>query len=527
MAWVFVRLKLALLRGGFSTSRASLVLYTIGTVVSIALGIAVGALLTGLFSKGTVTGAAFTLVLFTLVWLMWIVGPMLNSSQGDQTLDPSRLELLPLTRGQQVRGPLIAGLVSPAALGTLIGALGPALGSAMSTAARLGAIVVAVLFVLGCVAWSRALAAVFTGALNTRRGRDLTVAVSGIVGVGVYLISQRLAADTGSLIDSRSSGAYQVLVVLPPAALGESLERMRNGDWLVALALLGWGLVGILGALLLWNWALARRLDGGGGTRRSSQLTGPVGDSVLYQPVVDWLPRDAFGATAAKEMRYYLFRSTLQLQQLVLGIVFALIFVGREVFDDRSGPQSDYIGALVLFIVLFQSAPNVFGIDNSAVSVYLLSGVKMSSVLFGKLLALLLIGLPLGIVLQLIATGLHGDWSRLPLGLAVLPVPWLVWLGLGSQISVRGAFPVRPGRKSASGIALAATFGGLVVGLLILAVLLGAAIVVGRAAGSPWAGIVVVWLLGLAIGYFGMRDAGRRLDRDPTALLIKLGGDRA
>lgn len=58
MAWVFVRLKLALLRGGFSTSRASLVLYTIGTVVSIALGIAVGALLTGLFSKGTVTGAA-------------------------------------------------------------------------------------------------------------------------------------------------------------------------------------------------------------------------------------------------------------------------------------------------------------------------------------------------------------------------------------------------------------------------------------------------------------------------------------
>lgn len=186
-----------------------------------------------------------------------------------------------------------------------------------------------------------------------------------------------------------------------------------------------------------------------------------------------------------------------------------------------------YVGALVLFIVLFQSAPNVFGIDNSAVSVYLLSGVKMSSVLFGKLLALLLIGLPLGIVLQLIATGLHGDWSRLPLGLAVLPVPWLVWLGIGSQISVHGAFPVRPGRKSASGIALAATFGGLVVGLAILAVLLGAAIVVGRALGSPWAGIVVVWLLGLAIGYFGMRDAGRRLDRDPTALLIKLGGDRA
>lgn len=65
---------------------------------------------------------------------------MLNSSQGDQTLDPSRLELLPLTRGQQVRGLLIAGLVSPAALGTLIGALGPALGSAMSTGARLGAI---------------------------------------------------------------------------------------------------------------------------------------------------------------------------------------------------------------------------------------------------------------------------------------------------------------------------------------------------------------------------------------------------
>lgn len=527
MARVFVRLKLRLLRNGFSASPGTAVLYGLGTLLALGGGALMAVVLASAVGGAGAAGAVLPLVVFAFVWLIWIVGPLLNSSQGDQSIDPSRLELLPLSHSVQVRGLLVAGLIGPAAVGTFLGAVGAAFAMDLSVPARVGAVLCAVLLVLMCVAWSRALAAAFAGALNSRRGRDLTVALSGLIGIAIYFASQRLGTEMASLSTTRSSGGYDLLALLPPAALGRSLAALKAGDWLLAAGLMVWGAVGIVLALYIWRWALARRLDGGGGGGRTKEVSGPVGASVLYPAWVRWLPRSPMGATAAKEMHYYLFRSTLQLQQLVLGTVFALLFAGSSLFGSDPGPMADYLGALVLFVVLFQSAPNVFGIDNAATSRYLLTGVKMSEVLAGKLVALLLIGLPLGVILQLVATGVHGHWSQLPLGLLAVPLPWLVWLGLGSQLSVRAAFPVAPGRRQNSGAALAATFGGLLVGGVLVLALLAAAAGVSEAVGSPWAGLATAWVLAALVGVLGLRNAAATLDRDPTTLLAKLGGDRA
>lgn len=522
MVRVFIRLKLTLLRASFSASTATAVVFVLGALVALVGGIFMGAVLAISLSPDQAGGAVLPVVIFAAVWTMWVVGPLLNSAQGDQSIDPSRLELLPLSNATQVRGLLVPGFVGPGALGTVIGAVGAMFAAGFTPVARLGALVCALLFVTLCVAWSRTASAVFAGVLNSRRGRDLTIALSAFIGIGVYVISQQLNSEVLALTSTGSTGDFRFLAILPPAALGLALTDLRDGDLLTAGLLMAWGAMGIGISLWIWRWALARRLDGGGGATSAKVRSGPVGDSVLYPAAMKWLPRTALGATIAKEIRYYLFRSTLQLQQLVLGSVVAVLVAGQSLFSSQPSPLTNFLGAFVLFMVLWQSAPNVFGIDNSAVSVYILTGVRMGSVVMGKMLALLLIGLPLAVVVQVAATAVHGRWSTLPIGLAVLPIPWLVWLGLGSQLSVRAGFPLVPGTKPNSARAITAVLGGLVGGALLVAIILGAGVGASLLVGSIWAGVGVAWILGLVVGYLGWRNAAGKLDQDATPLLAEL-----
>lgn len=522
MVRVFVRLKLTLLRASFSASTATAVVFVVGALLALVGGIFMGALLAVSLSPGRDGGAVLPLVLFAGVWIMWVIGPLLNSAQGDQSIDPSRLELLPLSNATQVRGLLVSGFIGPGAFGTIIGAAGAMFATGFTPLARVAALICALLFVTLCVAWSRTASAVFAGVLNSRRGRDLTIALSAFIGVGVYVISQQINSEVLALTSTGTTGDFRFLAILPPAALGLALTDLRDGDNLSAVLLMAWGAIGIGISLWVWRWALARRLDGGGAAMSAKAKRGPVGDSVLYPVAVKWLPRTAMGATVAKEIRYYLFRSTLQLQQLVLGSVVAVLVAGQSLFSSEPSPLTDFLGAFVLFMVLWQSAPNVFGIDNSAVSVYILSGVRMGSVVMGKMLALLLIGLPIAVIVQIAAVSVHGQWSTSPIGLAVLPVPWLVWLGLGSQLSVRVGYPLVPGQKPNSARAITAVLGGLVGGALLVVVIVAAGAGVNVLVGSAWAGALAAWILALAVGYFGWRNAAARLDEDATPLLAEL-----
>jgi len=526
MVWVFVRLKWTLLRSSFTSSKASAVIYLLGTACAVVFGVLMAAYLAVALSPTSTYGGLLPLVLFTMVWVFWVIGPLLNQSQGDQTIDPARMELLPLSDSDQVRGLLVSGVVGPAALFTFLGALGAAFAADLPILARVAAVIAAAVFVLLCVGWSRAVAAVFSGVLNSRRGRDLTIAFSGIMGIAIYLISQQLNNEVLALTSEQVTGAYSLLAILPPAAVGLAVIALSEGQWLVAFGLLVWGAVGIALGLLLWRWALARRLDGGGAAMSVKAKAGPVGDSVLYPKALGWLPRTAVGATAAKEVRYYLFRSTLQLQQLVIGTVIAVLVVGQTLFSSDPSPLTNFLGAFVIFMVLWQSAPNVFGIDNAATSTYLLSGVRLGDVLLGKMLAVLIIMLPIAAVIQVAASAVHATWSQLPVGLAVLPLPWLVWLGLGSLISVRAGFPLIPGRKPNSAKALTAVLGALVGALVLVALIVGVAIGFVVLTGLAWLGVIAAWICALAIGYGGFRSAAVWADNHPADLLAELGGDR-
>ncbi len=329
-----------------------------------------------------------------------------------------------------------------------------------------------------------------------------------------------------AVANEQATGAFSYLAVLPPAAVGLAVVALSQGSWLAALALMAWGAVGILLAGWVWVWALARRLDGGGGGLSAKERLGPTGDWVLYPRSLSWLPRTAVGSVVAKEYRYYFFRSTLQLQQLVLGTIIAVLVAAQTLFSADPGPTASFLGAFVVFMVLWQSAPNVFGIDNASISVYLLTGVRLRDVLLGKMLALLLIMLPVAVVLQVAASAVHSTWSTLYLGIAAIPIPWLLWVGLGSQISVRAGFPLIPGHKPNSAKAVTAVLGSLVGGLVLVAVVVGAGVGVYLLTASELLAIVIAWLLALVIGFIGFRSAATLIENNPTRLLVELGGDK-
>lgn len=526
MAWVFVRLKAALLRSGFQASKGYLALYVIGSLLALSAGVIAGLLLASLLGEGGgETGEVLLLVALPMVWIFWIITPLLSGGQGDQTVDPSRLELLPLSFGQQVRGLLMAGLLGPAAAGTLLGALGPALARGEGIATRLFLVVVAVAFTVLCVAWSRSIGAAFAGILDSRRGKELLVVLAAVIVAPVYFITEALASATEALVKQTSAGWWNLLAVLPPGALGRSISAVRDGQWPLALLLLAWGIAGIAIALLVWRWALARRLNASG-TSREHSAAGPIGESVLYPAYLRWLPRSPVGATTAKEMRYFLFRSTLQLQQLVLGAMLAILIVGSQVLSDDSSGMAAFLGAIVVFMVLFQASTNVFGIDNAAVSTYLLTGVDLARVLLGKFIALLLLALPLGVVFQVAIAILRRDTSLLWIGLVALPIPWLLWLGLGSVTSVKLAAPITPGKRSSGAGVVLGILGGLFGALFVAGVVIAAAAFVGTLTGSTWLGVAAAWLLSAAVGFTGLRVASSAVDRDPPALLARLGEDR-
>ena len=120
MARHFVRLKLRLVRNGLRSPQYA-VLFALGAATASLLA------LIGFIALATMrndpSSSDATIVIFGAVTMLWTVVPLLGFGT-DETLDPQRLALLPLRRGQLLRGLLAAALVGIAPIATTIGLSG-------------------------------------------------------------------------------------------------------------------------------------------------------------------------------------------------------------------------------------------------------------------------------------------------------------------------------------------------------------------------------------------------------------------
>ncbi|MFE5537976.1 transporter [Streptomyces sp. NPDC056492] len=465
---VFVRLKLSLIRNGLKGSSKRKAAYF--TSLALSLAVACLAMLSLAVLHGNAHAGTVVVLLAAILALGWTFMPLFFPS-GDETLDPSRLVMLPLRPRPLVRALLASSLVGIGPLFTLCLAVGSVVAVARGAAGIVAAVVAVPLLVLGCVALARSVATANVRLLSSRKGRDLAVLSGLVIAVGAQLAnfaSQRLF-DSGGL--ARLEPAEAVVRWLPPASAVGMVDSASEGAYGVAAGQLAVTVLALV--LLLWFWersltSLMVTPDGStiaaakpAGKRESAGSTGAWG----------FLPGGRTGAVMQRTLRYVV-RDPKTKSAWVTALAVGVIV---PVFNALQGTGSPYLacfGAGMLGIQMY----NQFGQDTSAfwmVAQTISTPREAFEELRARAYALALVTVPYTVVLTTVTALLVHDWSAYPAALGVALALLGSMLCTGALASARfpysiptdGAFKnVAPGQ---AGLAWAGIFGGMLASAVI------------------------------------------------------------
>lgn len=520
MAVHFARLKLALLRSSFLRGWQRAVGTVIGIVYATPLAILAAVGLTVLGRRVPEPVSSDVLVLaFVLLWAVWTVGPVLFFGL-DETLDPGRLRLLPLSASQLAVGLGVASAIGVAPLATLVGLVGVVTGYAPPD---LGVVVVVlavpVQFAL-CIVSARALVTALSPRLASRRGRDLLALLGGVIGIGFAGLGQlpNLLLQGGDGLDPARARdlldtAATAASVLPPGWAAHAVGAAAGGRALEGLA---W-LAATAAAVALIGWAWVATLE------RTATRTGPSAetkpaDDGLYPRGFGALPRTPLGATIAKELRY-LARVPMWRVALIFPVLGAVgLVISSTALPALGRPEAVLAPPLVVAILVLSSL-NLFGADRGAVWLLVASGSDPRADIAGKQLAIALVALPLATVTTMAVAVSTGGWALVPASLVLTFVLFAVGSGVGGIASVVAP---QPSPEDMSNAFAGATGTGCVTVLLQLvamtvlgivlappAILVLYAVLAAPALLAPALAGAVVWAA--AAWWLGLRIAAARL----------------
>ncbi|MFF9068030.1 transporter [Streptomyces sp. NPDC014891] len=474
---VFVRLKLSLLRNSLRQSGSRTAAY----IVSIVFGafFAAALVLGFVLLRGNADAAAVAILLTGALALSWAVMPLFIPS-GDETLDPSRLVMLPLRPRPLVRALLVASLVAVGPALTLVLALGAALSVAHGAAGTVVAVLAVPLTAVTCVALSRAVAAANVRLLTSRKGRDLALLSGLVIAVGIQVVNfgaQRLG-EAGGLESLKPATA--VVGWLPPAAAIAAVDSASRGDHAVAAARLLLT-AGALAALAYW-WrrSLVRLMVEPDGSTIGAASDAAVRERSGGGLLARILPDGRTGAVMERSLRY-LWRDPKTkagaVTSLALGLIVPLV-------NALQGTGSIYWACFasgMLGMLMY----NQFGQDTSAfwmVAQTISTTADAYAELRARTLALLLVTLPYAVFVTVLTVAVLGEWNRLPdaVGLAL----GLLGAMLATGSVVSAVFPysipqdsgyknVAPGQGALAWISI---LGGMLAAPLLCAPLIGATI---------------------------------------------------
>ncbi|MFJ6798158.1 transporter [Streptomyces sp. NPDC091268] len=458
---IFVRLKLSLMKNGLKGSSKRKAAWIGSLVFALVVGFftTLGlALLHGHAHAGTVV-----VLLAALLALGWAFVPLFFPS-GDETLDPSRLVMLPLRPRPLVRALLASSLVGIGPLFTLCLAVGSVVAVARGAAGAVAAVVAVPLLLLGCVTLARAVATANVRLLTSRRGRDLAVLSGLLIAIGGQLVnfgSQRLF-EAGGL--EALEPAEAVVRWLPPATAVGMVDSASEGSYGVAAAQLALTLVALAALLRFWERSLTKLMvtpDGSTLAAAGPKDAGRDGDGGLWS----WLPDDRSGAAVQRTLRYIV-RDPKTKSAWVTALAIGAIV---PVFNALQGTGSVYLacfGAGMLGVQMY----NQFGQDTSAfwmVAQTISNRHDAYLELRARAAALALVTVPFTVLVTVVTAALTGNWHGLSgaLGLALAILGSMLCTGAFASarfpysIPTEGAFKnVAPGQ---AGLAWAGIFGGM------------------------------------------------------------------
>jgi hypothetical protein len=466
----FALLKLRLIRNGLRSPQYAL-LFTIGSAGAGVVSLAGFTFLAAL--RTDVIRADATLVAFAAVTVVWTVLPLMGFGT-DETLDPQRLALLPLRRGQLLRGLLVAALIGVAPITTAFALSGAIVGLArdpLTALLILGAIAGTLVL---CVVASRTLIALLAPLLRSRRGRDvlvMTIVLAAFVPQSFRLFGARGGTENTRHAITEIASRVQYT---PFGWGGVAASEAGRGHVLAALGALA--AIAALVVVLLWVWSLAipRAMTAtdlvaaeAGRGRRTGRTT------TLFPGLLPFLPRTRAGAVAAKELRYYV-RDPRRRAPLFAALIVPGLFLASMLRQAQDRPGSWTMLALVALLPASGLTLNQFGLDGAALWSTIVAGNDPRSELVGKNLATAIIVVPLVAVPALLAAAITHGWRYVPITVGLAPGMLGVVLAVGNMVSVWAPYALPDRRNPLAGNPGQGCVGGIaaMAALLVDAVLL-------------------------------------------------------
>ncbi|MCX5227896.1 transporter [Streptomyces sp. NBC_00233] len=475
---VFVQLKLSLLRNGLRQSGGRTAAYILSMVFGAIFAAAL--VLAFVLMRGNADAVSVAILLTGALALSWTVMPLFIPS-GDETLDPSRLVMLPLRPRPLVRALLVASLVGVGPVLTFVLAVGAALSVAHGAAGTVVAVLAVPLTAVTCVALSRAVAAANVRLLTSRKGRDLALLSGLIIAVGMQVVNfgaQRLGQAGG--LESLEPAAA-VVGWLPPAAAIAAVDSAGQGDYAVAAVRLLLTAAALAGLLYWWQRSLVRLMvEPDGSTIGAASDAGGRDEADGTGLLARILPGGRTGAVMERSLRY-LWRDPKTkagaVTSLALGLIVPLV-------NALQGTGSIYWACFasgMLGMLMY----NQFGQDTSAfwmVAQTISTTADAYAELKARALALLMITLPYAVFVTVLTVAVLGDWERLPdaVGLALGLLGAMLATGAVASAVFPYSIPQDSGYKNVApgqgALAWISILGGMLTAPLLCAPLIGATI---------------------------------------------------
>ncbi|MGW0435320.1 ABC transporter permease [Micromonospora sp. NPDC003197] len=418
----FVRLKLRILGNNFRGQGWRIALFILGVLAGLWFA-AMGFLLFALPGLANNLGVAMTVAGLGggLLVLGWLFLPLVFFGV-DESLDPARFALLPLSRRTLVTGLFAAALIGIPAVATLIATLG-----LVVTAGALGGWSAAVVALLGtaagfliCVAVSRAVTSAFATMLRSRRVRDLAAVLLAVLAALIAPLQIALASSAGRVDLDQLEKVARIVGWTPLGAPFTAGIDVAEGRAWAALVKLLIAVVTIVALLWWWSRSLESAMVGAASSGPAATGKPLPGGAVaqLFPRVLSWLPRDRYGALVAREARYW-WRDARRRSNLitiaVIGVfVPVMVNVGSRGMLDVDGQEmiqgADFdasptmlsLSMLFVGILAAITLANQFGFDGSAYAANVIAGVSGRTELRARVVAFSLYIVPLLVVISVV-----------------------------------------------------------------------------------------------------------------------------
>lgn len=537
-ARLLVRLKLTLLKNSMFTSRwkaAASIGFLIASVAGslfTAVRLARSIQQSGGGDAAATSATGNIVVTCTLLFAVWVFGPLLIGGV-DESLDPTRLALLPLTPRELRRGLVVGSLIGTLPVGTVIALTGTIAGQDFIVIRVTCALFIAATLLLLCLSASRALAVALAYASRSRRGKDLAMLLASLGAAALFLGTQAVRFFG----EGTRNQIIRWLRVLPSGQLGMALADLERGHITTALTrTLPWLALSLL-LLRLWLRGLDRLLVDGErvvhvrGSRDHSAL------SIVPKILRRWAKNPSV-IMASKDLRY-LARSPQRRSSLIVTIVIGTVFALLQSMRFAGGTDLAVLGAPIAVLFGIHATNNLLGTDAASLWIDQSAGISLRQQLVARGLAATPNLIAPTILAAAVLTILNGGMRAFFVIVTLSFLCWGIPLGVGSVVSVIAPFSQpdvgnpHANRRASAGrgglVSIMAVVGICSLGVLSfpVVIMIGIAwvepahpmLMFGAILGSTvWS--LIVWRLGLRLALRVVK--GRELN-----LLADLGGRRA